>query len=137
MSGSRSLAQRVVMRKSPFRTLRSKFILGFIVACLIAVGNIGVVKSLLQQSDTIAATVNIAGKMRMLGQRIGFLLLATQHPAGSPYQSESGLNTDLQAYKTDFEHALDVLRKGGHAFGLHIPAVTGDAQHRLNHVETS
>lgn len=117
-----------------FKTLRSKFILGFIIASLLAIGNVLIVQSLLQKSDTIAATVNIAGKIRMLSQRIGLLQLARQDPAA---EADQDLAATLQELDSDLEQALQVLRTGGQAFDLEIPAVAAEFHQNLNKIETS
>lgn len=114
-----------------FKTLRRKFILGFIIASMLAAGNILVVQSLLRESDTFAATINIAGKMRMLSQRIGLMQLATQDRKN---QSPGSAFQELEA---DFESALEVLRYGGQAFELTIPAVPAALQQQLDEIERS
>ena len=121
-------------RISPFRTLRGKFILGFTIASMLAVGNILVVQSLLRQSDTIAATVNIAGKMRMLSQRIGLMQLAASDlkPDG-----DQGPDFPFLQLETSFESALQVLRYGGQAFELTIPPVAPELHPQLDKIETS
>lgn len=124
-------------RVFPFKTLRSRFILGFIVGSVLAISNILVVQSLLQQNDTIAATVNIAGKMRMLSQRIGFTQLAARDLKTTKSDVAENSEAALQAYKADFESALGVLRNGGTAFGLTVPAVTAAVQERLDKIEVS
>lgn len=113
-------------------TLRSKLIFGFVIASLLAVGNVLIVQSLLRQSDAIAATVNVAGKMRMLSQRIGLLQLATQS-----LNTETDQNSDFtfRELESDFEDALKVLRNGGQAFELAIPPVNSELHQYLDEVE--
>ncbi|MBN9401421.1 MAG: type IV pili methyl-accepting chemotaxis transducer N-terminal domain-containing protein, partial [Burkholderiales bacterium] len=98
------------------RTLRQKASLAFILVVLLAIGNVSIVQFLLRESDGVAATLNVAGKMRMLSQRIGLeALVAHQHPdLPDPDQA------DLPSL---FEAAHDTLRRGGHAFGLDIAPV--------------
>ncbi|MFA7670610.1 MAG: diguanylate cyclase, partial [Burkholderiaceae bacterium] len=121
-------------RLSLFKTLRKKFILGFIIASLLAVGNVLVVQSLLRQSDTIAATINIAGKMRMLSQRIGLMQLATQ---GRLAESGHDAGFSFQKLEQSFESAMLVLRYGGQAFDMNIPAVAAELHHRLDEIEVA
>ena len=67
------------------RTVRQKASLAFILVVLLAIGNVSIVQFLLRESDGVAATLNVAGKMRMLGQRIGLEALVARHdpdPAG-------------------------------------------------------
>lgn len=117
-----------------FKTLRGKFIIGFIIASVLAVTNILIVQSLLRQSDTTAATVNIAGKMRMLSQRIGLLQLA-RHGLG--VNDEHALADYLKKLDSDLQKVLKVLRNGGDAFGLTISPVAAELHEHLNSIETS
>ncbi|WP_345798075.1 EAL domain-containing protein [Castellaniella sp. MT123] len=101
-----------------------KVLAAFTLAALLAVGNVLIVRSLLRESDGIAATVNVAGKMRMLSQRIALDALAERlapdAPRPDPYQLE-----------ILFEQAYDALDAGGSVFGLTIPAVDGQRRVRL------
>ncbi|WP_323028866.1 diguanylate cyclase domain-containing protein [Castellaniella defragrans] len=104
------------MRLDPLpRTVRQKASLAFILVVLLAIGNVSIVQFLLRESDGMAATLNVAGKMRMLSQRIGLEALAGHQPPGAPAPA-----ADLPAA---FEAAHDALRHGGHAFDLDVPPV--------------
>lgn len=117
-----------------FRTLRSKFILGFVIASMLSIGNVLIVQSLLRQSDTIAATINIAGKMRMLSQRIGLMQLAMHD---LKITGDQDTDFSFHEQETNFERALQALRHGGQVFELTIPAVTVDLQTQLDKIETA
>lgn len=119
------------------RTLRSKFILGFGVAAVLAVSNVIIVQSLLRESDTMAAMVNVAGKARMLSQRIGLMRLAAKELKSTSFEVDNDLEGILQGYEAEFEHALDVLRNGGEAFGLKVPPVTTEMQGYLDEIAAS
>lgn len=96
--------------------MRQKALLAFTLVVLLAIGNVSIVQLLLRESDGVAATLNVAGKMRMLGQRIGLETLAAR---GNPDPPDPA-STDLSAA---FEAAHDALRFGGHVFGLDIRPV--------------
>lgn len=87
----------------------------FAAILLIAVVNIVMVERMLAQSDTVADTVNVAGKLRMLGQRIA--LQAVSH--GHGHGSEAG-EAEVRQLMRDFEGALAALSSGGHVFGLRV-----------------
>ncbi|WP_322998935.1 diguanylate cyclase domain-containing protein [Castellaniella sp.] len=98
------------------RTLKQKVILSFVLVVLLAVGNIVVVRSLLHESDGLAVAVNVAGKMRMLSQRITLEALAG---AAAP---ESHVSR-LQQHRDMFNQAYHALMSGGQAYGLTVPQV--------------
>ena len=108
--------------------MRQKASLAFILVVLLAIGNVSIVQFLLRESDGVAATLNVAGKMRMLGQRIGLEALVARHdpdPAG-PAPAD-----DLPA---SFEAAHDALRFGGRVFGLDIPPVPASLAPQLDDI---
>ncbi len=96
--------------------MRQKALLALILVMLLAIGNVSIVQFLLRESDGVAATLNVAGKMRMLGQRIGLETLAARRNPDLPAPA----STDLSAA---FEAAHDALRFGGQAFDLDIRPV--------------
>ncbi|MGB7524888.1 MAG: diguanylate cyclase [Castellaniella sp.] len=105
------------MQHVPFpRSVRQKASLAFILVMLLAVGNVSIVQFLLREGDGVAATLNVAGKMRMLSQRMGLSALALHQYPGLPDLAPDQL-------PTLFDEAHDALRLGGRAFGLDIPAV--------------
>ena len=58
------------------RTLKQKTILVVVLVALLALGNVVTLQAMLRRFDDIGATVNLAGKMRMLSQRIALEALA-------------------------------------------------------------
>lgn len=98
------------------RTLKQKILLAFVLVVLLAVGNIIVVRALLSDSDGVAATINIAGKMRMLSQRVTLEALAT--PALLD-QDRDGLDNLMNS----FDRAYHALMSGGTVFGLSVAPV--------------
>ncbi|MGB6006963.1 diguanylate cyclase domain-containing protein [Castellaniella sp.] len=97
------------------RMLKQKVILAFALVMLLAVGNILVVRSLLQESDGLAVAVNVAGKMRMLSQRIALEALAG---AAAPRHVSR-----LQQHRDTFDQAYRALMSGGEVYGLNVPRV--------------
>lgn len=81
---------------------------------LLGLGNVVTLQWLLRRSDNIAATLNLAGKMRMLGQRAALeTLAARQDPSGDWLR---GYDSQVQT----FERAYQTLAQGGSAAG-HAP----------------
>ena len=92
--------------------LAAKFNTAFLVVLLIAGGNVWVFHRMLVQADGVAETINVAGKLRMLSQKIAFeSTVARLDPALSQL-----LSTTLN----DYETALAALERGGTAFGFEI-----------------
>jgi len=76
--------------------------------------NIGLLHRLLQEFNGVAATAAVAGKMRMLGQKLAYeTLAASSVPSRVPQNVEHDI--------IDFEAAYLLLRSGGTAFGEMIP----------------
>ncbi|GAO27108.1 diguanylate cyclase [Alicycliphilus sp. B1] len=91
---------------------------------LLALGNVLTMQLLLRQSDNLAATMNLAGKMRMLGQRIALEALAEQrHP-------DDSWPTPRERYAT-FESTYAALRDGGSAYGLEVQPLDARLQPTL------
>jgi len=95
-------------------TLRAKALAALAAVALLAAANVLTVQYLLHRSDTIAATLDVAGRMRMLAQRAGLQALAA--PA-------VGEGAPLARYQQDFATARGALRSGGSAFGLRVAPV--------------
>ena len=85
----------------------------FLLVLLMAGANIILVKGLLHDFNGVAATVNVAGKLRMLSQRIAFETFnMSMGQAADPAAIEHSIS--------DFDTALTVLTGGGTAFGLEV-----------------
>lgn len=97
-------------------TLRGKTIGAVILIALLAVGNVVVIQLLLRNTDNVAATLNLAGKMRMLSQRIMLETVAEQ------FFSDGNWPEVTQRY-ADFNAAYSALRDGGQAYGLSVQAL--------------
>ncbi len=107
--------------------MRQKASLAFILVVLLAIGNVSIVQFLLRESDGMAATLNVAGKMRMLSQRISLEALAEHRHPALPVPASAAL-------PSSFEAAHEALRLGGHAFGLDVPPVPAALAPRLQDV---
>lgn len=109
MSTLRSLLS---VRVKGFRrvSLQRQFAIMLIIWAVMAAGNVVTVQSLLARLSGVAEVVNMAGKLRMLSQKIAFEELASWHLA----DAGDGLEATLDAY----ERGLDALEHGGEALGL-------------------
>ncbi len=99
------------------KTLTRKAMLSAILIGSLALGNVLVIQWLLHDTRNIAATINLAGKLRVLSQRMGVRALVAQtlpEPAGASV---------LETLHYRFMLSAHVLRKGGTAFGLTVPAL--------------
>ncbi|WP_368642912.1 diguanylate cyclase [Castellaniella ginsengisoli] len=94
---------------------------------LLAIGNVSIVQFLLRESDGTAATLNVAGKMRMLSQRISLEALAGHR---DPALRDAATETLAGA----FEAVHEALRLGGHVFDLDIPPVPAALAPQLQNV---
>ena len=98
--------------------LRKKVAVVFIGMLVFAGLNIHLLHRMLQDFNGVAATATVAGKMRMLGQKLAYETLSFSN----------GLSDDYEAIEhdiIDFEAAYLVLRSGGTAFNEKIrPLVT-------------
>ncbi|MBN9342086.1 MAG: type IV pili methyl-accepting chemotaxis transducer N-terminal domain-containing protein, partial [Comamonadaceae bacterium] len=101
------------------RTLRRKALWAAFLVALLAVGNVVTIQVLLRRSDNLAATVNMAGKMRMLGQRIGLEALAAR-------ERPEGQWPAVEERYAAFEATYAALRDGGSAHGMRVQPL--DAQ---------
>ncbi len=99
----------------------------FLVLFVIAVMNVVLVERMMKRSDKIADTVNVAGKLRMLGMRIGMQSVSYSHDVGV------GL-PEVRQLITDFESALKTLAEGGYVFGLQLEGLSSIHDARLNAV---
>src|SRR5699024_9971767 len=98
-------------------SLKSRAAAVFIMIGLLMLGNVVVVHTILSRSQITAATVNLAGKMRMLSQRMAMQALAARQIPGFNY---GGRDID-----ESFDAVIHALRHGGTTFGLTDPSPTG------------
>lgn len=89
----------------------------FMALLLIAAINVMVVDRMMSDSDSVADTVNVAGKLRMLGQRIA--LQAINHGNGV-----GAGEVEIRQLMRDFESALAALSDGGYVFGLYVSGLS-------------
>lgn len=87
-------------------SIGQKIAVTFLVVLCFAVANIGVVKNLLSDSGSVAVTVNVAGKLRMLSQRLAFQSMGLT--TGSTY-SIPNIQQDVLAV----DRHLQLLKTGG------------------------
>src|SRR5690606_22587860 len=89
-------------------SLRKKVAVVFIGMLLVAGLNLSILHHMLQNFNGVAATATVAGKMRMLGQKLAYEALSVSNELSDAYEL---LEHDI----IDFEAAYLVLRSGGTA----------------------
>jgi diguanylate cyclase (GGDEF)-like protein/PAS domain S-box-containing protein len=102
-----------------FSRISHKFVLAF--GILIALGAINVLisQNFIKDLNGRAETINVAGRLRMLSQKLAFESVKVLRDSVSDKQAATDtIDT--------FEHTLRVLSEGGQAFGYHVPASTPD-----------
>lgn len=101
----------------------------FFLVLLVSAANIVVVKEMLHGLNGVAARLNVAGKLRMLSQKIAFeaATLVRIKNVGSDAAIKSGMR--------DFSTALAVLRHGGTVFGGVIQKLPSQQQPLLRAVD--
>ena len=102
------------------RTLHRKALCAALLIALMALGNVLVIQLLMRQSDNIAASLNLAGRMRMLSQHMALRALAAREDPHAP-----------QEQYTAFESAHAALRHGGSVYGLQVQALNQRLQPSL------
>lgn len=112
------------------RTLKRKTIWGVVLVALLAVGNVVALQLMLRRSDDIGATVNLAGKIRMLSQRIALETFAE-------YLAPGGNWPHIASRYASFEETYTALRSGGMAYGLTVRPVSQALQPTLEQLHTS
>lgn len=93
--------------------LRKKVAIVFIGMLLFSGLNLGLLHHMLQDFNGVASTATVAGKLRMLGQKLAYETLALSVGLRPP-------NEDIEHDIVDFDAAYLVLRSGGAAFGDNI-----------------
>lgn len=107
--------------------LRQKVAIVFIGMLVFAGLNLGLLHRMLQDFNGVAATATVAGKMRMLGQKLAYETLSVSN----------GLSDDREAIEhdiVDFEAAYLVLRSGGTAFNEVIRPLAASHAVSLNSI---
>lgn len=99
----------------------------FVALLLIALVNVVLVERMMAKSDRVADTVNVAGKLRMLGQRIALQAVGYSHGVGAG-------ETEVRQLVRDFESALIALSDGGYVFGLYVDSLPAVHSPRVNAV---
>ncbi|HUH60645.1 MAG TPA: EAL domain-containing protein [Candidimonas sp.] len=85
----------------------------FLLVLVFAAANIVLVKGMLHEFNGVAATVNVAGKLRMLSQKIAF---ETVNMSSGQGPGTDGIEDSMQ----QFETFLDALQNGNMVFGQDI-----------------
>src|SRR5690606_34981282 len=93
--------------------LRKKVAVLFRSMLVVAGLNLGLLHRMLQDFNGVAATATVAGKLRMLGQKLGYEALSVSSGGSEAYET---LEHDI----VDFDAAYLVLRSGGTAFNEFI-----------------
>lgn len=101
--------------------LRKKVAVLFIGMLVVAALNLGLLHRMLQDFNGVAATATVAGKLRMLGQKLAFETLSISNGLSKAYET---LEHDI----IDFEAAYLVLRSGGTAFNEFVRPLDEPAQ---------
>lgn len=104
-------------RRLPSVGIAQKIGVVFLALLLIAAVNIVLVDSLTRKSDSVADTVNVAGKLRMLGQRIALQAVSSTQGVGAG-------EIEVRQLISDFESVLSALANGGYVFGLYIEGLS-------------
>jgi len=99
----------------------------FMALLLSAVVNIMVVDSMMKKSDGVADTVNVAGKLRMLGQCIALQAVTHSHGVGAG-------EAEVRRLIRDFETVLAALSGGGYVFGMYVDGLSPLHQRRIDAV---
>lgn len=116
ISCTKELARTDFSKPTRALSLSTKFNVAFLIILLIAGSNVVVMHHILNKGDGVAETVNVAGKLRMLNQKIAFTAAMTvQRQPAQPYPGQP-----LQNAIRDYEAALSALERGGEVFGLFV-----------------
>jgi diguanylate cyclase (GGDEF)-like protein/PAS domain S-box-containing protein len=98
-------------------TISDKVGLIFIAILVVAIANVAVVRNMVNDINGVAETINVAGKLRMLSQKVAFETIRALNDHGS---GKEKVATTLD----DFGTALAALAYGGSAFGFDLKQVS-------------
>lgn len=115
-SDTKTLTLPAVASRLPRPGIAQKIGAVFMALLVIAAINIVVVDRMMRDSDSVADTVNVAGKLRMLGQRIALQSISLANGVGAG-------EVEVRQLMRDFEGALAALANGGYVFGLYVAAL--------------
>jgi diguanylate cyclase (GGDEF)-like protein/PAS domain S-box-containing protein len=120
MTDTATYGSREVQRGA---TLSAKVGTVFVLICVVALANIAVARMMVREQNGVAETVNVAGKLRMLSQKIAF-------EAAFPGHDSHTRGERLRQSCRDYEAAIEALVSGGHAFGYQVkqPSLALDAR---------
>src|SRR5690606_18281861 len=107
--------------------LRKKVAIVFTGILMFAAVNLGLLHGMLQDFNGVAATATVAGKLRMLGQKLAF-------EAVSVSTGLSGAPESIERDIVDFEAAYLTLRSGGSAFNESIRPLSAERSNAMNGV---
>ncbi|NYT22768.1 type IV pili methyl-accepting chemotaxis transducer N-terminal domain-containing protein [Alcaligenaceae bacterium] len=99
----------------------------FLALLLIAAVNVVLVERMMQKSDSVADTINVAGKLRMLGQRVALQTMNHGNGVGAG-------EVEVRQLMRDFETGLAALSDGGYVFGMYIEGLSSLHRTRLDAV---
>ena len=99
----------------------------FLALLLIAAVNVVLVERMMQKSDSVADTINVAGKLRMLGQRVALQTMNHGNGVGAG-------EVEVRQLMRDFETGLTALSDGGYVFGMYIEGLSSLHRTRLEAV---
>lgn len=102
--------QQASKSRWPRVNVNQKMVINFLLILLVAVANVAVVQTMLRDLNGVAETVNLAGQLRMLSQKIAFETSVALRQEGHG-QEQVGATLDT------FERRLSSLERGGQVFG--------------------
>src|SRR5690606_16717257 len=107
--------------------LRKKVAIVFVGMLMFAGLNLGLLHHMLQEFNGVAATATVAGKLRMLGQKLAYETLSVS-------TGLSGSHESIEHDIVDFEAAYLTLRSGGNAFDEDIRPLGAQHAESMNAV---
>lgn len=99
----------------------------FVALLMIAAVNVMLMESMMDDADSVADTVNVAGKLRMIGQRVALQTISHGQGVGAGA-------AEVRQLMRDFESALAALADGGYVFGIYVSGLSSVHKTRLDGV---